>query len=199
MEALETTKYNLKAQSIIESAVFNFNRNGFYGTSLEHITRSLNMTDKSIYYYFKNKEDLFIAALHHTQESLCLAITEAKALKVNALEKIQFLATQCASIDGLELLGNVPHEVTKHKLYPKIEKRLKKHHQITIGFFEMGQKDKSIIKGNPVDQWTLYTGGFVAYFNWYKFVDRSKVDYQKQIDDMRFMIERAFSTAYKKS
>ena len=26
-----------------------------------------------------------------------------------------------------------------------------------------------------------------------------KVDYQKQIDDMRFMIERAFSTAYKKS
>ena len=59
MEALETTKYNLKAQSIIESAVFNFNRNGFYGTSLEHITRSLNMTDKSIYYYFKNKEDLF--------------------------------------------------------------------------------------------------------------------------------------------
>ena len=29
MEALETTKYNLKAQSIIESAVFNFNRNGF--------------------------------------------------------------------------------------------------------------------------------------------------------------------------
>ncbi len=54
-------------------------------------------------------------------------------------------------------------------------------------------------KGNPVDQWTLYTGGFLAYFNWYKFVDRSKVDYQKQIDDMRFMIERAFSTAYKKS
>ena len=138
MEALETTKYNLKAQSIIESAVFNFNRNGFYGTSLEHITRSLNMTDKSIYYYFKNKEDLFIAALHHTQESLCAAITEAKALKENALEKIQFLATQCASIDGLELLGNVPHEVTKHQLYPKIEKRLKKHHQITIGFFEMG-------------------------------------------------------------
>ena len=57
MEALESSKYNLKAQSIIESAVFKFNRNGFYGTSLEHITRSLNMTDKSIYYYFKNKED----------------------------------------------------------------------------------------------------------------------------------------------
>ena len=199
MEAIETKKYNLKAQSIIESAVFNFNRKGFYGTSLEDITRSLNMTDKSIYYYFKSKEDLFIASLHHAQESLCAAITEAKALKVNALEKLQFLATQCAFIDGLELLGNVPYEVTKHKLYPKIEKRLKKHHQITIGFFEMGQKDKSIIKGNPVDQWTLYTGGFLAYFNWYKFVDRSKVDYQKQIDDMRFMIERAFSTAYKKS
>ena len=29
MEALETTKYNLKAQSIIESAVFNFNRKDF--------------------------------------------------------------------------------------------------------------------------------------------------------------------------
>ena len=43
------------------------------------------------------------------------------------------------------------------------------------------------------------TSWFSVSFNWYKFVDRSKVDYQKQIDDMRFMIERAFSTAYKKS
>ena len=84
--------------------------------------------------------------MHHTQESLCVAISEARALNVNALEKIQFLAAKCASIDGLDLLGSVPTEVTNHKLYPKIEKRIKKHHQITIGFFEMGQKDKSIIR-----------------------------------------------------
>ena len=44
-----------KKDLILESAVTIFSQHGYNNTKLEQITKSLDLTDKSIYYYFNSK------------------------------------------------------------------------------------------------------------------------------------------------
>lgn len=44
---------------IKESAVEHFNNNGYYGTTIRNIANDVNCSLPMIYYYFKNKKELF--------------------------------------------------------------------------------------------------------------------------------------------
>ena len=76
-----TPKRIKKKDLILESAISIFSQHGFHNTRLEQITKSLNLTDKSIYYYFNSKGDLFIEVILSIQSkldklSMILSITE---------------------------------------------------------------------------------------------------------------------------
>jgi AcrR family transcriptional regulator len=49
---------NIK-ENIIKSSVKIFSINGFHGTSMREIARAVNCSLPTLYYYFKNKNDLF--------------------------------------------------------------------------------------------------------------------------------------------
>lgn len=59
------TKQALRRQqrvhAILESAVAAFRRHGYHGTSMEQIADQLLMTKGSLYYYFKDKEEILFA------------------------------------------------------------------------------------------------------------------------------------------
>jgi AcrR family transcriptional regulator len=57
-------KRDVKRLRILESAVRAFATRGFHGTSMEEIARALHLTRGSLYYYFRDKEE--ILALCHT-------------------------------------------------------------------------------------------------------------------------------------
>ena len=65
-----TPKRIKKKDLILESAISIFSQHGFHNTKLEQITKSLNLTDKSIYYYFNSKGDLFIEVILSIQTKL---------------------------------------------------------------------------------------------------------------------------------
>ncbi len=44
---------------IKEVAVDQFNRNGYYGTTIRNIAKEVNCSLPMIYYYFNNKKELF--------------------------------------------------------------------------------------------------------------------------------------------
>jgi AcrR family transcriptional regulator len=56
-------KRKLKRHLILESAVRAFAARGFYGTSMDDIAEELHLTRGSVYYYFRDKEE--ILALCH--------------------------------------------------------------------------------------------------------------------------------------
>ena len=58
-----TPKRLKKKEAILESAVRMFALHGYKSTRLEQITDDLQLTDKSIYYYFSSKGDLFIEVI----------------------------------------------------------------------------------------------------------------------------------------
>ncbi|MHC4839490.1 MAG: TetR/AcrR family transcriptional regulator [Planctomycetota bacterium] len=51
----------MKREAILRSAAAAFRRKGFHGTSMEEISEALLMTKGSLYYYFKDKEDILYA------------------------------------------------------------------------------------------------------------------------------------------
>lgn len=54
-------KTRMKREAILRSAAAAFRRKGFHGTSMEEISEALLMTKGSLYYYFKDKEEILYA------------------------------------------------------------------------------------------------------------------------------------------
>jgi AcrR family transcriptional regulator len=54
-------KYQAKRDQILDSAVAAFRRKGYAGTSTQDIARALHMTKGSLYYYFRDKEDILFS------------------------------------------------------------------------------------------------------------------------------------------
>ena len=50
-------------ESILRAAIKIFAKHGFNGGSVEKISKAAKSYDRMIYYYFGNKEGLFVAAL----------------------------------------------------------------------------------------------------------------------------------------
>ncbi|WP_027420898.1 TetR/AcrR family transcriptional regulator [Crocinitomix catalasitica] len=55
-------KAALTTDFIVETVAPIFNKNGYYGTSLSHLTKATGLTKGAIYGNFKNKEDIAFAA-----------------------------------------------------------------------------------------------------------------------------------------
>ncbi len=66
-------------QMLIETAVRVFSSNGFHRTSLDLIALEAGVSKMTIFYHFKNKEELVIAALDHAHEETILRIREYAA------------------------------------------------------------------------------------------------------------------------
>ena len=54
---------NERRQQILDAAVTCFSRKGYYASSMEDIAAELSFSKTLIYYYFKNKRDIFLAML----------------------------------------------------------------------------------------------------------------------------------------
>ncbi len=50
----------LKRKAIFKSAIENFAKNGFYGTSMADVAHDAGIADGTLYLYYKNKDDLLI-------------------------------------------------------------------------------------------------------------------------------------------
>ncbi len=52
-----------RRQEIIQAALECFSRNGYYATTMDEVATAANLSKALIYYYFKNKQELFLAVL----------------------------------------------------------------------------------------------------------------------------------------
>jgi AcrR family transcriptional regulator len=68
------TKRRAKRTRILESAVRSFAEKGFYGTSMDDIAEELLLTRGSLYYYFRDKEEI-LALCHATALEAMLDVT----------------------------------------------------------------------------------------------------------------------------
>lgn len=83
-----------KKDQILDAAKLLFNRQGYAKTSVDDISQAVGMRKSSLYYYFKNKEDLFMCSFRNDwQEKFKIFETEANKQKKPS-EKILTYITQ---------------------------------------------------------------------------------------------------------
>lgn len=81
-------KNHLEKEKIIEVAADLFGEKGFSATSIRDIAHGLNASIATLYYYFKNKEDLLYTIIETIGDDLLLALNNAKDRADDPLEKI---------------------------------------------------------------------------------------------------------------
>ena len=96
MEQNRRIRKNMRANSkhqIIEAAGVIFERYGFKKTTMDDIAYAAGKGKSSLYYYFKNKEQVFEAVVAHEAEHLVNEINTSISSSKTAIEKLRSYVT----------------------------------------------------------------------------------------------------------
>ena len=192
-----TPKRLKKKEAILESALNIFAEHGFLNTRLEQITDALDLTDKSIYYYFSSKGDLFIEVILSLQERLNSLIKKIDAKECNHHEKIKLYTSHAMSIHGLTLLMKLPKSLSDFSKYDAIKSNEISQYKIWTQWFKKGQLEGSIIQGDASEQRNFLFGSLFFLHEWHSI--RDSESYSKIQPLIELMIDRMYSTNYKKT
>ena len=134
-----TPKRIKKKDLILDSAVFIFSQNGYHNTKLEQITESLNLTDKSIYYYFSSKGDLFIEVILSIQSKLNKLIESINEMDTTHLDKIKTYTNKAMTINGLTLLMQIPKSLSDFAKYNLVKSNESQQYKNWTSWFKKGR------------------------------------------------------------
>jgi AcrR family transcriptional regulator len=84
-------KRDARRLQILESAVRAFAARGFHGTSMEDIARELRLTRGSLYYYFRDKEEILALCHAVALDAVLAAFEEVRASALPPDEKLRRL------------------------------------------------------------------------------------------------------------
>ena len=191
-----TPKRIKKKDLILDSAVSIFSQHGYHNTKLEQITKSLDLTYKSIYYYFSSKGDLFIEVVISIQSKLDKLIESINKMDVTHLEKIKTYTNKAMAINGLTLLMQLPKSLSEFAKYDVIKSNEANQYKIWTTWFKKGQTDGSMIYGNADEYRNFLFGSLFYLHQWYAIKDNES--YAKIQPFIENMIDRMYSTNFKR-
>jgi TetR/AcrR family transcriptional regulator len=88
---MEPRKTRQRRVEILKSAAAAFRRRGYHGASMGEIARALRMTKGSLYYYFKNKEEILFFCHDYSLDILLELLKQAEAAGGAPPEKVRVL------------------------------------------------------------------------------------------------------------
>ncbi|GMN09094.1 TetR/AcrR family transcriptional regulator [Croceitalea sp. MTPC9] len=104
-----STKAERTTQYIIETVAPIFNKHGYVGTSMSHLTEATGLTKGAIYGNFENKEALALASFQHNRTLLLAKIDELLNNGGNSLDKIYSLISFYRQYDVFTMqMGGCP-------------------------------------------------------------------------------------------
>jgi len=191
-----TSKRIKKKDLILESAVHVFSQNGYHNTKLEQITESLGLTDKSIYYYFNSKGDLFIEVVLHVQSKLNKLIESINEMNNSHLDKIKTYTNKAMTINGLTLLMQIPKSLSEFAKYDEIKFNEAQQYKTWSMWFKKGQIDGSMVHGDPDEHRNFLFGSLFYLHRWYAITDNESYAHIQPFIEQ--MIDRMYSTQFQR-
>ena len=185
-----------KKDLILESAVLIFSQYGYHNTKLEQITESLGLTDKSIYYYFNSKADLFIEVVLSIQLKLNKLIESINGMNTLHLDKIKTYTNKAMTINGLTLLMQIPKSLSEFAKYDEIKFNEAQQYESWSNWFKKGQIDGSMIHGDPDEYRNFLFGSLFYLHRWYEITDNESYAHIQSFIEK--MIDRMYSTQFQK-
>lgn len=91
MKAARAARHGDRRIQILRSAAAAFRRKGYHGASVAEIARALRMTKGSLYYYFRDKEDILFVLHDYSLDILLASLRKVAASRAPADEKLRAL------------------------------------------------------------------------------------------------------------
>ena len=191
-----TPKRIKKKDLILESAISIFSQHGYHNTKLEQITESLKLTDKSIYYYFSSKGDLFLEVILSIQSTLDKLIESINQMDTTHLDKIKTYTNKAMTIKGLTLLMPLPKSLSEFAKYDVIKSNQANQYRVWTNWFQKGQTDGSMIHGDPDEHRNFLFGSLFYLHHWHVITDNDSYAHIQPFIEK--MIDRMYSTKFQK-
>lgn len=155
---------------ILHDAMLYFAKNGFAGTKISDLSKSIGIGQGTLYLYFKSKEDLFheiYSMIDYGKETQKLKLLEG--LPMPAKQKIHKLSKFL--IDRLEkeesfaamIALNAQATLEKNDFTYEDTSYQSDWYQYTAKIIEQGQKEKSVVTGSPMKLADYYWGVVYLY------------------------------------
>lgn len=163
-EDAKNHQHSLKYNAIISVATRKFMERGYADTTLADIARELGITDKALYYYFRNKEDLAYQCVSSGQAWVYPHIEKCDELPVSGYEKMYRhvrYAVEQSRVAG-PMMAWMPAKLARSRRGRRLRETQIRHRDMLIDWIRQGQEDGSILPGDPVVLWNLLFGAL----NW---------------------------------
>ena len=155
---------------ILHDAMLYFAKNGFAGTKISDLSKSIGIGQGTLYLYFKSKEDLFheiYSMIDYGKETQKLELLAG--LLMPARQKIHKLSKFL--IDRLEkeesfaamIALNAQATLEKNDFTYEDTSYQSDWYQYTAKIIEQGQREKSVVTGSPMKLADLYWGVVYLY------------------------------------
>ena len=157
--------------TIMQKSLLYFARNGFAGTKISDLSRSIGIGQGTIYVYFQSKEELFqeilkIADSNQTLKQMKLLVN----MPVSAKKKIRILSeTLLKRLEEEENFAamialNTQMLLEKNKDYSSEDTTYQTElYRYTAKIIEQGQKEKSMVDGSSMKLADYYWGVVYLY------------------------------------
>jgi AcrR family transcriptional regulator len=157
--------------TILQKSLLYFARNGFAGTKIADLSRSIGIAQGTIYVYFQSKEDLFqeILKIADSQETV-QQMEQLTSLPIPAREKIRILSEMILSrLEADETFAamialNTQMLLEKNEAYASGETTYQTNlYDYTAQIIRQGQQEQSMVAGSPMKLADYYWGVVYLY------------------------------------
>nr|MBP8207504.1 TetR family transcriptional regulator C-terminal domain-containing protein [Acinetobacter sp.] len=146
MDEMEQKKSTQKRQQLLSAALDMFSLYGFSGASLDEIAQRADMHKSNIFYYYENKEALYVEVLTTVMQKWLapLQVLEpdlepAEAITQYLMQKIEVSRTQpkASKLFALEIIQGAPHILPILK--GPLRKLFKRKSKVILNWQEQGK------------------------------------------------------------
>lgn len=109
---------------ILKSAAAAFRTRGYHATSVDDIAQTLRMTKGSLYYYFKNKEEILYVCHDHTLDLLLRALRDIQARDQSPQAKLRDVIIAFVMLMTEELHGTAAVTLDLKELSPPLRRKI---------------------------------------------------------------------------
>jgi TetR/AcrR family transcriptional regulator len=109
---------------ILKSAAAAFRMRGYHATSVDDIAQTLRMTKGSLYYYFKNKEEILYVCHDHTLDLLLRALKDIQAGDESPQDKLRAVVVAFVMLMTEELHGTAAVTLDVKELSPPLRRKI---------------------------------------------------------------------------
>lgn len=160
-----------KREAVLRTAARIFNERGYHGTSLELVAEELEITRPTVYYYFKNKDEILFECVRIALEMIEQVAQDVMERGGSAAEQLVAVMKQYAEVMmqdfGICLVrvGDSPlpaeSRVKLRRLQSNIDRKLR-------GLIEQGIRQKAFVPCDPKLAGFALAGALNSISRWYR-------------------------------